>query len=145
MGKVLDANRRFRYNRSMENTGKGFGLRILNRYYLRTWRRRSIRQWRRLSARQRRPGIAALRYFLLICAGAGGIFLLVRDGGLKYLADQAIRVRYIEDSIPQEKTGSAPGSQGDPGNIKVKEGISILLDEGSVNIFRVEEYMENPR
>lgn len=121
----------------MENTGKGFGLRFLNRYYLITWRRQSIRRWRRAAARREKPKTVQLRCFLFICAA--GICLLAREGGFKYLA---VRVRYIEDIISAEHAGSEPDIHGEQGSSTVKEGISILLDEGSVNIFRVEEHAE---
>lgn len=104
---------------------------FLNRYRLKKYRRLAIRRWRTPAESGRKHRKAAFHLFLLSALTAELALLGQGTGGILRIVKDMVHVTYIDDREP-DKQGSAA----------VKDGIQILLDEGSVSIFHVEEHGE---
>lgn len=101
---------------------------FLNRYLLKKQRHLAIKRWKRPAGAGRRRGKARF-YLLLLTAAAEVACLRQRTGGLFRIVKDMVHVTYIDGREPDQ-----------PGSSTVKDGIRILLDEGSVSIFHVEEH-----
>lgn len=118
-----------------------------NRRYLRRLRRLTVKKWEKMGSpgdepggkgpgRRRgcgRPFNPLLRFLLLLGAALELMWMFLGSGGIGLSMKDAVKIRFIE-----ERRISGPSRP--VGNPLERTGVKVRLEDGSISIFRVNEY-----
>ena len=112
------------------------------------------RRRKKLTIRTRERKKRIMRKILIAAAGLAAYGAVSGQGGFFTGLREMVQIRYVEEqeAAPVDRTGNLrtePAADGGwqqreaplEGRLR-KEGVTIILDKGSVSIFRMEEHME---